>query len=303
MLPNLPNVIPQRSQGLVSAPITQPSRDSFYDLVVDGDLAKLNAEQRIQYLKKVTESLGLNPMTRPFGLIRLDNKVTLYALKEAATQLAKRDNVSVTLGEYIYVKDRNMLMVAVTARSPDGRSTDDVAAIPLGEKVQGEVAANAYMKLATKAKRRAILTHCGLGIIDESELDTIAKWEKIDERISTSDKREAINVEGKNDHRDVKGTPGQVEQKPAASETVESTTTDRETVPERGDRFDYNAAEDRQWLINAVKSVFPSIQRSDILALCSTFARAESKTVISQVLQKRLEIETENKRQGKPSLA
>jgi hypothetical protein len=39
--------------------------------------------------------------------------------------------------------------------------------------LKGEALANAFMKAETKAKRRATLSICGLGILDESELDTM----------------------------------------------------------------------------------------------------------------------------------
>jgi hypothetical protein len=38
----------------------------------------------------------------------------------------------------------------------------------------GESLCNALMKASTKAKRRAVLAVCGLGMLDESELDTVA---------------------------------------------------------------------------------------------------------------------------------
>src|SRR5690606_25662498 len=44
--------------------------------------------------------------------------------------------------------------------------------IPLGA-LKGEALANLRMKAVTKAKRRVTLSICGLGILDESELDTL----------------------------------------------------------------------------------------------------------------------------------
>ena len=39
------------------------------EVVVSGDLAKLNPAQRVQYYNRVCESLGLNPFTKPFDAI------------------------------------------------------------------------------------------------------------------------------------------------------------------------------------------------------------------------------------------
>lgn len=249
-----------------------PSSEAFYNLVVDGDLGKLTADQRVAYLKSVTESLGLNPMTRPFGLIRLDNKVTLYALKEASTQLAKRDCVTVTLGDYIYVKERNILMVKAEARTPDGRITDEVAAIAIGDKVMGDMAANAYMKLATKAKRRAVLAHCGLGILDESELETIKNVRHIDEETTTK--------------KELDKGPEPI---PAVASPVHEEQT-RENEPQitHSDAFSYQDTGDRQWLINTLKRELPTITRADAIALCGTFVNATSKAEIEADLKKRV---------------
>lgn len=283
-LPNLPalkvkgGTAPTETGLVVKTPVTAVSvkteKTPLYDLVIDGDLNRLNPEQRIQYLTKICEDMGLNPMTRPFGLIKLDGKVTLYALKEASTQLAKRDNVSTKLGEFIHIKERGILMVKVTAMSIDGRETDDVAAVAVGEKLTGEAAANAYMKLATKAKRRAILTHCGLGILDESELDTVRNAEVI--------RNEPARIEAQ------KPAPLAVQEAEESAAVVSDSEGDDDgAVPSSvsdSQAFNYNDTNDRQWLIDSVKQFFPNVKRGDALAICATFAKVTSKQVVVDVL-------------------
>jgi hypothetical protein len=63
----------------------------------------------------------------------------------------------------------------VTARAtmPDGRHDESIGAVPI-EGLKGENRANALMKGETKAKRRVTLSICGLGILDESEVESIA---------------------------------------------------------------------------------------------------------------------------------
>ena len=56
-------------------------------VVMSGDLAQLTATERMNYYGKVCESLGLNPLTKPFQYIRLNGKLTLYASKDATEQL------------------------------------------------------------------------------------------------------------------------------------------------------------------------------------------------------------------------
>ena len=50
-------------------------------VIARGDIARLTPKERGQYYMRVCESLGLNPMTRPFEFITLNNKLTLYARK------------------------------------------------------------------------------------------------------------------------------------------------------------------------------------------------------------------------------
>ena len=45
--------------------------------VITGDLSKLTAPQRVEYLLGVCKSLGLNPATRPFDYVILNGKLTL----------------------------------------------------------------------------------------------------------------------------------------------------------------------------------------------------------------------------------
>jgi hypothetical protein len=46
--------------------------------------------------------------------------------------------------------------------------------VPLPANVKGEFRANLIMKAVTKAKRRVTLSICGLGFLDESEVESIA---------------------------------------------------------------------------------------------------------------------------------
>lgn len=135
-----------------------------------GDLSQLTANERVAYLKSVCESLGLNPLTRPFDYITLNGKITLYAKKDATDQLREKHNVSVV------ISSRDMLegVYVVTAKAtlPGGRCDESVGAVSI-QGLKGDHLANAVMKAETKAKRRVTLSICGLGILDESEAETI----------------------------------------------------------------------------------------------------------------------------------
>jgi hypothetical protein len=137
--------------------------------LIGGDLAKLNPEQRLAYYHKVCESLGLNELTQPFAYITLNGKLQLYAKRDCTEQLRKIHNVSVTIVAREVVED----CYVVTARaSTPQRQDESIGAVPIGS-LKGEARANAMMKAETKAKRRVTLSICGLGLLDETEVDSI----------------------------------------------------------------------------------------------------------------------------------
>jgi hypothetical protein len=62
----------------------------------------------------------------------------------------------------------------VTAKAMDknGKVDTSTGAVTISN-LKGDALANALMKAETKAKRRVTLSICGLGILDESETDTM----------------------------------------------------------------------------------------------------------------------------------
>ncbi|EPB2706411.1 hypothetical protein ACRDP0_001380 [Campylobacter coli] len=142
-----------------------------YELaLVKGDLSKLSDVERASYVKNLCESLGLNMLTKPFEYIVLNGKLTLYANKSATDQLRQIRKVSITKTEVAQVGD--IYMVTAYAATPDGRTDCDTGALNI-KNLGGDNLANAIMKTITKAKRRVTLSICGLGMLDESELETI----------------------------------------------------------------------------------------------------------------------------------
>lgn len=138
-------------------------------VMVEGDLSKLSPQERSAYYMRTCESLGLNPMTRPFEYIVLNGKLTLYARKDCADQLRKRDGISIDKPDIQFQDD--LIIVVVAARTPEGRTDSDIGVVKKSD-MRGDVA-NALMKAVTKGKRRVTLSICGLGMLDETEVETI----------------------------------------------------------------------------------------------------------------------------------
>ncbi len=148
-------------------------------VMVSGDLSPLTPAQRSEYYMRVCQSVGLNPFTKPFAYIKLNNKLTLYALRDCADQLRRLRGIS------IEIVDRKLtdgfLSVHVRATDKDGRRDEDYGVVAVGATLAGEAGANLIMKCLTKAKRRVTLSICGLGLLDETEVATIAGAEIVDE--------------------------------------------------------------------------------------------------------------------------
>ena len=145
-----------------------PVAQEIESVLIGGDLSKLTPEQRVNYYKAVCDSVGLNPLTRPFDYITLNGKLTLYAKKDATDQLRKRDGVSITKLEREVMND--ICLVTAYAQTVT-RSDASTGAVSI-KGLSGDALANAMMKAETKAKRRVTLSICGLGLLDETEVET-----------------------------------------------------------------------------------------------------------------------------------
>jgi hypothetical protein len=179
-------------------------------VLIGGDLSELSELDRLAYYKATCESLGLNPLTKPFDYIELNapgggKKLTLYAKRDCTDQLRNNRNVSVEIVSRDVID--SVCVVTAKATMPDGRKDESIGAVPLvregGEwttaqggrrffKANGELIplrpddrANAIMKAETKAKRRVTLSICGLGVLDESEFDTIGELKTSAKAIDT----------------------------------------------------------------------------------------------------------------------
>ena len=139
--------------------------------LIQGDLSKLTSTERVVFYKELCDSLGLNQLTKPFEYIRLNGKEVLYAKKDATDQLRKIYTVSITISAREKIDD----IYVVTARGKDktGREDESTGAVNVAG-LKGDALANAFMKAETKAKRRVTLSICGLGLLDEVEVNDIA---------------------------------------------------------------------------------------------------------------------------------
>jgi hypothetical protein len=160
-------------------------------LLIQGDLSKLSPEQRVTYYGEMCKSLGLNPLTMPFNYLVLNNKLQLYANKECTQQLRRINDVSIT--DLSITGDGITFETLVKAQLPNGRTDVDMGIVAI-KGLAGNDLANAKLKSVTKGKRRVTLSICGLGFLDETEVETIADAKLVTVDAETGEVVEPVKV-------------------------------------------------------------------------------------------------------------
>lgn len=154
---------------LVTAPGFDDAPSILEKAAIVGDLSKLQPIERLRYYHAVCQSLGLNPLTKPFQYLTLNGRLTLYATKDCTDQLRSLKSISIISAERD-ATDRDYATWVVSGTDGRGRTDIDIGSVLIAG-LKGEARANATMKALTKAKRRLTLSLAGLGMLDETEID------------------------------------------------------------------------------------------------------------------------------------
>src|ERR1700676_4843575 len=116
-----------RSSTAIVKPDILSIPEAIEKVLILGDLSSLQPQERVDYYKRVCNSLGLNPLTMPFSYILFREfdgapaKLSLYANKSCTEQLRKIHGVSV-VPPMRRTKDGNIITVEVDVRDRTGRT-------------------------------------------------------------------------------------------------------------------------------------------------------------------------------------
>lgn len=160
--------------------LTAEQQRLLNDVLMKGDISKLTPKQVLKYHLHLCNTLGLNPFTRPFRIIKFkkDGREEFYATKDCTDQLRKVNKISI---DDVSFQFTNTMVIATAKGSlPDGRSDVATGVVGISGEMSVEARSNCIMRSETKAKRRLTLSLCGLGLTDESELHTIPNIETKD---------------------------------------------------------------------------------------------------------------------------
>ncbi|MBL8600524.1 MAG: hypothetical protein JNK72_01235 [Myxococcales bacterium] len=153
-----------------------------------GDLSALSDTERARFYTQMCEGLGLNPHTQPFAFLKLNGKEVLYATRGATDQLAaihKLNREIIDGPKVIDLAGTKLVYAVCKVTHPNGRYETATATVPLSDPV------NVLMKAETKAKRRATLSLLGLGILDETEVETLPQGPEVEREIDINADLEA----------------------------------------------------------------------------------------------------------------
>src|SRR4051794_16290833 len=146
-----------------------------------GDLYQLTNEQRVAHYLNLCQSLGLNPLSRPFQWIEFKEGentpavLTLYFKPSGAAQLLRNHQISVYFPRKEIVGE--LFVCEAEGRAPNGRTGHATKYVPLTGKygkLTGNRLANAFMSAESGALRRLALNMFGLSTgPDPDELRTV----------------------------------------------------------------------------------------------------------------------------------
>lgn len=176
----------------------------------EGDLSRLPLAEKDRVLVKMCEHYSLDPILRPFILIKLNGKEVWYPTKSATDQVAAKFNLTREIVEIKENVDRGILECRVRISAEGSNRVETcIAAVPIiefgrnekgvivGKIMAGEAYANALMRVETKAKRRATLGWLGIAEdydpLENQRAYTEAKTLEA-EQIAESDEKEKRRV-------------------------------------------------------------------------------------------------------------
>jgi hypothetical protein len=108
---------------------------------------------------------------------------TVLIGRDCTDQLRSIRGISIVITNRTTVNE----VYIVTAQATLGGRTDESTGAVSIKGLSGELLANAMMKAETKAKRRVTLSIAGLGMLDETEVDTIPQAKKVEVNTETGE--------------------------------------------------------------------------------------------------------------------
>ena len=146
--------------GYTLVPYTPLDAGIIEKALTVGDVAKMDSTTRVHFYRALCQSTGLNPLTRPFILLKTPSgELTWYATVGAAEQLRKLHRVSTRILSRERTEE-GLYIVTVQASAPDGRQEESQGIVFVGG-LKGQELGNAMMRCGCVPLETEILTKRG----------------------------------------------------------------------------------------------------------------------------------------------
>jgi hypothetical protein len=136
------------------------------------NLDGMTKEQIDQYLRDISEHLGIDPDLNAFDVIRMDNRLQVYARRGTTDMLRESMDIDVTSIDLLDIP--GSATFRATGRKGHAASNLSRQEIAIGScaiaGLTGQKLSDAIMTAETRAGRRLTLKFTGLGILDVSEV-------------------------------------------------------------------------------------------------------------------------------------
>src|SRR4051794_9871009 len=125
----MPVTTKERTTKMTKQEAIQFDETIISSIVINGDISKLSPQQKVNYYRQFCERLGLDPLSQPFKLLRLNGREILYCDRTGAQQLNKLHGVSHEIKARETVS--GCYVVTAQASTPDGRHTESIGAVTI----------------------------------------------------------------------------------------------------------------------------------------------------------------------------
>lgn len=146
------------------------------NLVIQHDLSKLTEIQVAEYLRDVSAFIGLDPDLNGLDTIWMDNEngpgrsLVVYARRGTAEIL--RENMGIQVSSLDNKEVNGSIVFTAAGKNKDGRQEIATGSKFIGG-LTGKTHDNAIMTASTRALRRLTMQFTKLGILDESEIESV----------------------------------------------------------------------------------------------------------------------------------
>ena len=148
----------------------------YQKVLLEKDLAPLSVEKQTSFMLQNCEHLGINPIVRPFELIKFNGKSVLYLTASGCENIASNLAISFKILKKEVDRENGIASIEIEGVVPSmngkpERRDVSTAYLPIGiaslkdgsmKIFTGLEFANTMMKLETKARRRLIIRLAGL---------------------------------------------------------------------------------------------------------------------------------------------